>query len=92
MASRIPYGTTVTQERLQKIEQAETLLRARGFKRFRVRYYKDTVRIEVSEEEMDRWASSQLRRHIVKGLKGLGFTYITLDLEGYRKGSLNEAN
>ncbi|HEX9757807.1 MAG TPA: ATP-dependent sacrificial sulfur transferase LarE [Nitrospiria bacterium] len=90
LASRIPYGVTVTQGRLNQIEKAEDIIRGEGFKEFRVRYHGDMVRIEVSEGEMPRWENPLLRLQIVHGLKKLGFTYITLDLEGYRKGSLNE--
>lgn len=90
LASRIPYGITVTQGRLSQIEKAEEILRNEGFRKFRVRYHNDLVRIEVSEDQIPCWENKTLRHQVVQRLKTLGFTYITLDLEGYRKGSLNE--
>ncbi len=90
LSSRFPYGTKITGERLQKVESAEDLLRDLGFSQFRVRYHGDTVRLEVSPGELGRFFQEDLRKKAVAGLKKLGFVYITLDLEGYRTGSMNE--
>jgi len=90
LASRIPYGVTVTRGRLNQIETAEALLQGEGFQQFRARYHGDLIRIEVAQEEMSRWSDSGLRLRLSKGLKEIGFTYITMDLEGYRKGRMNE--
>lgn len=90
LASRIPYGVTVTSGRLHQIESAEALLQREGFQQFRARYHGDLIRIEVAQEEMSRWSDSSLRLRLSKGLREVGFTYITIDLEGYRKGRMNE--
>ncbi len=92
LSSRFPYGFGITKENLMKIDSAETLLRDLGFKYFRVRHHDDkTARIEVGKEEITRLLDDNLREKIVKRLKELGFTYVTLDLQGYRTGSMNEA-
>ena len=91
LSSRFPYGFGITKENLMKIDAAETLLRELGFRSFRVRHHDDkTARIEVSREEITRFLDVRLRESIVKRLKELGFTYVTLDLQGYRTGSMNE--
>ncbi len=91
LSSRFPYGFGITKENLMKIDSAETLLRDLGFKYFRVRYHDDkTVRIEVGKEEIKRLLDDDLREKIVKRMKELGFSYVTLDLQGYRTGSMNE--
>ena len=90
LSSRIAYGEQVTPERLAMIEQAEQFLRDRGFQPLRVRYHKgDVARIEVSVEQLPRFAEPAFRREVVEHLKSLGFKYISLDLEGFRSGSLN---
>ncbi|GMR04289.1 MAG: ATP-dependent sacrificial sulfur transferase LarE [Thermodesulfobacteriota bacterium] len=90
LSSRFPYGTRITGERLQKVGRAEELLRALGFSQLRVRYHGDIVRIEVDRAEMERFFEGDLRERVVRGLKELGFVYVTLDLEGFRSGSMNE--
>ncbi|MEE9287964.1 MAG: ATP-dependent sacrificial sulfur transferase LarE [Bacteroidota bacterium] len=91
LSSRFPYGLGITKENLMKIDQAETLLRELGFRSFRVRHHDEkTARIEVGIEEIKLLMEDGLREKIVSRLKRLGFTYVTLDLEGYRTGSMNE--
>ena len=91
LSSRFPYGFGITKEALMKIDTAETLLRDLGFRYFRVRHHDDkTARIEVGTEEISRLLDPDLRSKIVTHLKQLGFTYVTLDLQGYRTGSMNE--
>jgi uncharacterized protein len=87
LASRIPYGTTITIEVLNQINNAEIELSILGFTSIRVRHYRDLARIELIPEEFD-WAIT-LRQEIIKSLKDIGYTYITLDLDGFRSGSMN---
>jgi len=90
LSSRIAYGEAVTPERLAMIEQAEGFLKARGFKPLRVRYHRgDVARIEVSPDALERFADSLFRRELIEYFKSLGFKYVSLDLEGFRSGSLN---
>jgi pyridinium-3,5-biscarboxylic acid mononucleotide sulfurtransferase len=90
LSSRIAYGETVTAERLAMIEKAETFLRDRGFKPLRVRYHRgDVARIEVPSESIQQFSDPAFRQEITKYFKSLGFKYISLDLEGFRSGSLN---
>ncbi len=91
LASRVPYGTRLTPELLKRIESAEAALAEVGFMQFRVRHHGKTARIEVPEEDIARAARGDIRRRIVGEFKKLGYTYVTLDLAGYRTGSLNEA-
>jgi uncharacterized protein len=88
LASRIPYGTPITAQRLSQIEQAEAVLRRMGFRQVRVRHHDRMARIEV--EPADFQATLAHRAQIVEALKALGYTYVTLDLAGFRSGSLNE--
>lgn len=91
LSSRFPYGQGITKEALMKIDAAETLLRDLGFRSFRVRQHDEkTARIEVGKSEIARLLDDDLRERIVKHLKQRGFTYVTLDLQGYRTGSMNE--
>jgi uncharacterized protein len=90
LASRFPYGTEITAERLSQIERCEEFLRKSGFHTYRVRYHNETVRIEVGEEEIPRLLIPEQRRAIVDFFKSTGFSYISLDLEGYRTGSMNK--
>lgn len=90
LASRIPYGTAVTKENLSKVEQGEAALRELGFRQFRVRYHNEVVRIEIAREELPRALSLDMAGRLTEIFKKLGFAYVTLDLEGYRSGSLNE--
>jgi pyridinium-3,5-biscarboxylic acid mononucleotide sulfurtransferase len=90
LASRLPYGTEVTPERLALVESGEAALRELGFRQFRVRLHDKLARVEISPEEMARALSPQMAAAINNRLKAAGFTYVALDLEGYRQGSLNE--
>ena len=90
LASRFPYGTEITADKLDQIAGAERALRARGFRQIRVRHHGAVARIEVGPEEIPRFADRELAATIVNELKVLGFSYVALDLEGYRTGSLNE--
>ena len=90
LASRIPYGETITKEKLAMIEEAEEFLKAKGFDEVRVRIHGDIARIEDSPKDVSKLASPGTRTTITKKLRSLGFTYVALDLEGYRMGSLNE--
>jgi pyridinium-3,5-biscarboxylic acid mononucleotide sulfurtransferase len=90
LSSRIAYGEEVTPERLAMIDRAERFLRDRAFKPLRVRYHKgDVARIEVPVEQLPRFADDQFRREAIEHLKSLGFKYVSLDLEGFRSGSMN---
>ncbi len=90
LASRLPYGTEVTPERLALVERGEAALRELGFRQFRVRLHDNLARVEISPEELPRAFSPQMAAAIADRLKAVGFTYVSLDLEGYRQGSLNE--
>ena len=90
LSSRFPYGTTISIERLGKVKAGEEVMRSLGFRQFRVRYNGETARIEVAQGEMDRAFEETTRGKIVRGIKLAGFTYVTIDLEGYRTGSMNE--
>jgi len=89
LSSRIAYGIEVTPERLAIVEKGEEALRALGFRQFRVRYHDNLVRLEIALEELPRALSPEMARKFVEIFKPLGFAYVTLDLEGYRTGSLN---
>lgn len=88
LASRVPYGQSITAKKLKQIEEAEDLLYSLGFRHSRVRNYGDTARLEVDEDQIGKVI--QHRPAIVAKLKELGFVYVTLDLAGYRSGSMNE--
>jgi uncharacterized protein len=89
LSSRIAYGIEVTPERLAVVEKGEEALRALGFRQFRVRYHENLVRLEISPEELPRALDAEMARKFVEIFKPLGFAFVTLDLEGYRTGSLN---
>lgn len=91
LASRLPYGTPVTPERLSLIERGEAALRELGFRQFRVRLHDQLARVEIAPNELPLALSSKMAAAISNKLKKAGFTYVTLDLEGYRQGSLNES-
>jgi len=91
LASRISYGLEITEERLKQVEEAEDYLRSLGFVEFRVRHHGDMVRIEVPAGEIEKITSKEMRSKITKKLKAIGFKYVTVDLQGFRSGSLNEA-
>ena len=91
LSSRFPYGYGITMDNLRKVDDAETLFRDLGFRYFRVRHHDDkTARVEVGAGEIPRLLDDSVRTRIVTHLKALGFTYVTLDLQGYRTGSMNE--
>ncbi|HAG69082.1 MAG TPA: ATP-dependent sacrificial sulfur transferase LarE [Lachnospiraceae bacterium] len=91
LASRIPYGEEITAEKLLRIGSCERVLSEAGFKNYRVRAHGTLARIEVLPEELERLVKPDIREDIVRRLKENGFTYVTMDLSGYRTGSLNEA-
>lgn len=90
LASRIPYGLEVTEQRLKQIDEAETFLRELGFVEFRVRHHDTIARIEVHPKDFDKITAEPIRSRIVGKLKSLGFKFVALDLQGFRSGSLNE--
>jgi uncharacterized protein len=89
LSSRIEYGRPVTREALLQVEQGEDALRRLGFGQFRVRHHGNLVRIEIAREELSRALETQMVEEFRTVFKGLGFTYVTLDLEGFRSGSMN---
>jgi uncharacterized protein len=89
LSSRIPYGTPVTVAALERIEAAEAFLRSLGLRQLRVRHHDAVARLEVEPQDMD--ALVARRDEIVARLKELGYQYVTLDLAGFRSGSMNEA-
>jgi uncharacterized protein len=91
LSSRIPYGDEVTDEKLRQIERAETVLRDLGFRVFRVRHHDEVARLEIARDEMTRALDPDVNAALVRALKALGYQYVSLDLQGYRLGSLNEA-
>jgi len=92
LSSRFPYGTEITADRLRQVDQCETYLRQQGFNNYRVRYHGDVARIEVAPAELERFFDRELREAVTIAFKSAGFTYITLDLQGYRTGSMNETD
>ncbi|UZQ82036.1 ATP-dependent sacrificial sulfur transferase LarE [Thermoanaerobacter sp. RKWS2] len=90
LASRIPYGELITQEKLSMIDKAENFLIELGFRQLRVRHHGNIARIELGEKDYDKILNRDLMKKIAAKLKDIGFTYVTLDLEGYRTGSMNE--
>jgi len=91
LASRFPYGTAITHERLHRVERAEESLRALGFREFRVRFEEDTARLEIATEELSRCFDGKLRTAVVEAVRAAGFRRVVLDLAGFRSGSLNDA-
>lgn len=91
LSSRVPYGTPVTPEILSRIERGEAVLRRLGFRQFRVRDDGRLARIEIAPDELPRAMTPDMARRLVEEFKPLGYDYVTLDLEGYRQGSLNAA-
>lgn len=89
LSSRIPYGTPVTPKTVKTVEQGEEAIRALGFRQFRVRFHGELVRLEIAREEMPRAMTMEMAQTLTDIFKPLGFHYVTLDLEGYRQGSLN---
>ncbi len=90
LSSRIPYGTQVTVEALRMIDASEKYLKEKGFVQVRVRHHENMARIEVAPEEMQKFFVSNVHLDVSQALKDIGYQYVTLDLQGYRTGSLNE--
>jgi uncharacterized protein len=89
LSSRIEYGREVTREALSMVEQGEDAIRALGFRQFRVRHHGDIVRIEIAREELARALTAEMASEFTRIFKALGFKFVTLDLEGFRSGSMN---
>lgn len=90
LASRFPYGEIITRPKLARVAAAERYLRDQGFRTVRVRDHGDVARVEVEEAEVGRAAEAAMRRAVVEHLRGLGYPYVALDLQGFRSGSMNE--
>jgi len=90
LATRIPYNMRIDRKILRQIEKAEEVLKASGFSQIRVRHYGKTARIEIEPDEFSEIIEKDVRSKVIKGLKKVGYTYITLDLAGFRSGSMNE--
>ena len=90
LSSRLPYGTEVTVERLSQVERGEEALRGLGFEQVRLRHHGELARVEIDPRELPRALDPEMTARIVAAIKPLGFRYVSLDLEGYRTGSLNE--
>jgi len=90
LGSRFPYGTSIDETRLGRIARCEQFLREHGFRQFRCRYHDNIVRVEVAPNEINRLMDPTLREALVAHMKKQGFAYVTLDLQGYRMGALNE--
>ena len=90
LASRFVYGETISEEKLNMVDRAEDLLRSKGFKQFRVRIHDTIARIEILPSEFEKIMRSDIRQDIVQKFKEYGFKYVSLDLQGYRTGSMNE--
>jgi uncharacterized protein len=90
LASRFPYGQTINEKKLRMVDEAEAYLHSLSFRQCRVRHHGPIARIEVELHDMDRFRDRTLRDGIIAKLRGLGFSYVTLDLEGFRSGSMNE--
>ncbi len=90
LASRFPYGERITEEKLDKVDKAEAFLKNLGFRQLRLRHHDSLARIEVNKEDIPALLDEKRRKKIIAYLKNLGYRYITLDLQGYRTGSMNE--
>ncbi len=90
LSSRVPYGTPVTIQTIKTVETGEEEMKALGFRQFRVRFHNELVRIEVAREELPRALNLEMAGKLTEVFRQLGFKYVTLDLQGYRQGSLNE--
>lgn len=90
LSSRFPYGENITEEKLSQIDRAEQILLDSGFKQVRVRHHGNLARIEIGEDQYPKLLDKELRNFINKNFKSLGFIYVSIDIEGYRTGSMNE--
>jgi uncharacterized protein len=90
LSSRIPYGTPVTIQTVKTVEVGEEEVKALGFRQFRVRFHGEVVRLEIAPDELPKALDVEMARRFTRIFKSLGFKYVTLDLEGYRQGAMNE--
>lgn len=90
LSSRFPYGDRITPEKIAQVEKAEALLRTLGFRQLRVRHHGTIARIEAPKEDIPRFVGEEISRKVIAGMKEAGFAYVTIDLEGFRSGSMNE--
>ncbi len=90
LSSRFPYGTAITEEKLHMVDRGEEALRQLGFRLFRVRHHEEIVRLEFGKDDLARALNPESAQQLARIFKGLGYKYVTIDLEGYRTGSLNE--
>jgi uncharacterized protein len=90
LSSRFPYGIRITEEKLQVVDRGEEALRGLGFRVFRVRHHDDMVRLEFGREDLARALDMEMAARLTRLFKGLGYKFVTVDLEGYRTGSANE--
>ena len=90
LSSRVAYGEYITAEKLSQIEQAEAFVRSEGFTEFRVRHHDNVARLELRTEDFERFFADGRRDRIVENLKSVGYTYVTLDAQGFRSGSMND--
>ncbi|UCG28192.1 MAG: ATP-dependent sacrificial sulfur transferase LarE [Bacteroidales bacterium] len=90
LSSRFPYGEKITAEKLNMVDMVENLLSDLGFRNIRARHSKNTIRIEVDPGQIYKFFDRDLRNRILRSVKQIGYTYVTIDLEGYRRGSMNE--
>jgi uncharacterized protein len=90
LSSRIPYGSAVTVEKLRMIDQGEEIMRSLGFNQTRVRHHDDIARIEIAREEMPRALTVETFDRLSREFKRIGFRFVTIDVDGYRTGALNE--
>ena len=90
LSSRFPYGDRITPEKIAQVEKAESGLRELGCRQLRVRHHGDVARIEVPKADIARLVDEETSRQVIARMKEAGFTYVTIDLEGFRSGSMNE--
>ena len=90
LSSRFPYGDRITPEKIAQVEKAESGLRKLGFRQLRVRHHGDVARIEVPKADIARLVDDEIAQHVIARMKEAGFIYVTIDLEGFRSGSMNE--
>ena len=90
LSSRFPYGDRITPEKIAQVEKAESALRALGFRQLRVRHHGDVARIEVPKADIARLIDQETSGQVIARMKEAGFIYVTIDLEGFRSGSMNE--
>lgn len=91
LSSRFPYGEKIEIDKLRMVDQAENFLRDLGFRNIRARHQGKTMKIEVAPQDIKRFFDDDIRQKVISEIKNIGYTYVTVDLEGYRRGSLNEA-